>query len=287
MTRSVHPPANTGYPPQLLERLQGSALALLRGRDSPCVFAISGLQGSGKSTLALQLQQRMQGAGVSSAVLSVDDFYLDAPQRAELAHQVHSLLATRGPPGTHDLALALQTFAALRDGRSVALPRFDKLSDRRLPSERWPVVQGVELVIFEGWLLGTPAQDAAALLMPVNTLERDEDPQGIWRDYCNTALAQEYPALWQQIDHLLLLQAPSFDIVPEWRWQQEQQLSREYATAGEHVGMTRTQVERFVQLYERVSRQALAMLPALADDIVRLDTLRRVTESQLRSDVFP
>ena len=43
--------------------------------------------------------------------------------------------------------------------------------------------------MFEGWCVGTPAEPAAALAEPVNALERDEDPDGTWRRFCNDALA--------------------------------------------------------------------------------------------------
>jgi len=40
--------------------------------------------------------------------------------------------------------------------------------------------------------------------------------------------------------------------------------------------MNRPQLERFVQYYERVSRQALRALPAIADRVVALDAQRQV-----------
>lgn len=273
MTANAHP---GGYPDALLAALQAGLATQLHGRIEPLMFAISGVQGSGKSTLARQLQQRMQDAEIASCVLSVDDFYLDAPQRDALAKHVHPLLATRGPPGTHDVPLALATFAALRAGEPVALPRFDKLQDRRRPAADWPRVHGVRLVIFEGWFLATPPQSTDALEVPVNARERDEDPHGAWRRHCNDALATEYPALWQQIDRLLVLQAPGFEVVPGWRWQQEQQLRDVQAGSDTAHGMSREQVQRFVQLYERVSRHALHTLPALADQVIRLDAQRRI-----------
>jgi D-glycerate 3-kinase len=94
---------------------------------------------------------------------------------------MHPLLATRGPPGTHDIALACETLDALREGRPVRLPRFDKLRDRRLPPSRWPLASAVDLTIFEGWCLKLPPQSAQALRRPINSLERDEDADGIWR----------------------------------------------------------------------------------------------------------
>ena len=236
------------------------------------VYGISGLQGSGKSTLAAQMAAEAGRRGIRCALLSIDDVYLGRTGRMRLAGDVHPLLATRGPPGTHEAALAVEVLDALREGRGTALPRFDKRADDRLPRADWPRVEDVGLVLFEGWFLGTPAEDEAALATPLNALERDEDPGGRWRRWCNAALARDYPALWRRIDRLLFLQPPGFDIVPAWRWQAEQ------AQAAARPGvatMDRAAVGRFVQHYERTSRQALRTLPGIADRMVALDARRR------------
>jgi D-glycerate 3-kinase len=238
------------------------------------VFAISGVQGSGKSTLAAQLAQAADARGLRTAVLSIDDVYLDHHARQALARDVHPLLATRGPPGTHDLALAFATLDALRDTGAAALPRFDKLGDRRLPQRDWPRVSGIGLVILEGWFIGTPAEDASALCAPINALEREEDRDATWRRWCNAALARDYPALWAHIDRLLFLQPPGFGIVPEWRWQAERSL---HAEDPSRPAMDRAAIDRFVQHYERVSRQALRTLPAIADTVIALDAMRQPT----------
>nr|WP_255699015.1 kinase [Luteimonas sp. Y-2-2-4F] len=240
-------------------------------REGVRVYGLSGLQGTGKSTLAAQLAEAARAHGLRVATLSLDDVYLDRPQREALAREVHPLLATRGPPGTHDLPLALATLDALRAGRPVRLPRFDKLADCRRPEASWPLVEAVDLTILEGWCLGAPAQAPDALAAPLNALERGEDADGRWRRWCNDALARDYPALWARVDRLLFLQPPGFDVVPAWRWQQECALQ---AAEPARRGMTRAQVERFVQHYERVSRQALRTLPALADAVAPLDAAR-------------
>lgn len=236
------------------------------------VYAISGVPGSGKTTLATQLAALARRRGVHAVALSIDDFYLGLRERRRLGHAVHPLLATRGPPGTHDVALACEVLDRLRDGQPVRVPRFDKLADRRLPPSRWRAVPGADLVVIEGWFFGTPPQDAAALRAPINALERDEDRDGVWRAYCNAALRRDYPALWSRRDRLLQLQAPGFAVVPGWRWQQEQALQ---AAHPDRQAMTRARVERFVQLFERVSRHALRTLPAIAERTVRLDARRR------------
>ncbi len=251
--------------------------ALASGHPTP-VFGIAGLQGSGKSTLAAQMAELARARGLRTAIVSLDDFYLGRKQRQHLARTVHPLLATRGPPGTHDLDLALETMARLREGAALTLPRFDKLADDLLPRTQWPHVQGrCQLVILEGWFLKTPAQDPARLREPVNALERNEDADGQWRGYCNTALRADYPALWETIDALWFLQGPGFEIVPDWRWQQEQTLQ---AQDPSRKCMSRAQVQRFVQFFERVSRQALQTLPAIADVTLRLDRQRKPAQEK-------
>ncbi|MGJ4802584.1 kinase [Luteimonas sp. SDU82] len=267
MVHHAHAAPPQGFDDALAMRVLDGALAA-----GAVVYGISGLQGSGKSTLAAQVVAAATGRGLRAVALSLDDVYLDVPARRALARDVHPLLATRGPPGTHDLPLALATLDALRAGRRTRLPRFDKLGDRRLPRSQWPLVGPVDLVVFEGWCLCTPPEPAAGLVEPVNTLEREHDAGGAWRGYCNAALARDYPALWERVDRLLFLQPPGFEVVASWRWQQEQALQ---AGSPTRPAMTRSQVTRFVQHFERVSRQALRILPAQADAVIELDAARR------------
>lgn len=266
MSPTPHPAA---FPHVLVEAALQAALSIRA--DGVPILGISGLQGSGKSTLAAQVAALAREGGLRTAVLSIDDFYLRKAEREALARDVHPLLATRGPPGTHDVALAARTLDALRSGEAVALPRFDKLGDDRLTESSWERIDRADLVVFEGWFLGAPPEDEAALAEPLNALERDEDPDCRWRRWCNTALARNYPALWARIDTLWFLQPPDFDVVPAWRWQQECTLQ---ATDLSRKAMNRMQVERFVMHYERVSRQALRTLPAIADKTIALDANR-------------
>lgn len=85
------------------------------------------------------------------------------------------LLQVRGNAGTHDLQLGTRTLEALRsagggddNGSRVAVPRYDKSQnggrgDRADPT-RWPHVQGpLDIVLFEGWMLGFRPQPSAAV----------------------------------------------------------------------------------------------------------------------------
>ena len=270
--------AHAGFPPWLVQQaLAASAAHAGRGLR---VFGICGLQGSGKSTLAAQLVAAARQAGLAAASVSLDDFYLTAAQRRRLARDVHPLLAIRGPPGTHDLDLALETFDALRRGHTPPLPRFDKLGDDRLAPERWTRPSApLDLLVFEGWCLGVPAEAEDAMREPLNPLEREEDPDGRWRRGCNTALARDYPPLWAQVDVLWFLQPPGFETVHAWRGEQERALQ---AAHPGHTGMDDAALDRFIQHYERVSRQALRTMPGIADACVALDSERQPLHVRLR-----
>jgi D-glycerate 3-kinase len=237
---------------------------------------LSGLQGSGKSTLAAQLVAQARIAGIDALALSIDDFYFGRAARLRLARDVHPLLATRGVPGTHDIGLLLQTLAALQTASAEAparVPRFDKGRDTRLPPSLWRrVARAPHLIILEGWCVGVPAQSATALRRPLNRLEREEDRDARWRGWVNMQLARHYAPLWQRLDRLVMLQAPDYAIVTRWRDEQERVLRARAAPRA----MSPTALRRFLMYYERLSRQALRTLPAIADLRVVLDSKRRV-----------
>ncbi|KRE88879.1 kinase [Frateuria sp. Soil773] len=242
----------------------------------PYVLGLSGLQGSGKSTLARVMKALAEARGLPTDVLSLDDFYYPRGEREALAREVHPLLRTRGVPGTHEIELLLSVLAALpraSDKLPVAWPRFDKGRDTRIPPSRWPrATRPPRLVILEGWALGLRPQLQSALETPVNALERDEDPDGSWRHWVNKQL-RGYQPLWRKLDALVVLQAPNWDVVMRWRSEQEANLLARHAP----LAMDADTMVRFLAHFERLSRHALATLPALADSVVEYDTERHVT----------
>lgn len=248
-------------------RLADWLASLKRGATAP-VIGINGAQGSGKSTLAAQLVELLrQRHGLHAVVLSIDDLYLTRAQREALAAQVHPLLRTRGVPGTHDLDLGEIVLEALRHGDMPRLPRFIKARDDRAPQSEWTAPPcPAELVLFEGWCVGTPAQAEKELAGPVNELEALEDAEAVWRRWVNERLALDYPRLFGLIDRLVFLQAPDFGSIFRWRLQQE----HGNAQAGGGAAMDEAGLRRFMQHYERLTRHALALLPQRAAALVRL-----------------
>jgi len=246
-------------------------------------LGINGAQGTGKSTLADFLRVATTALfDWTVAVLSIDDFYFTRPEREALADEVHPLLRVRGVPGTHDIDMlrrCVERLHAADRGDEVPLPRFDKAIDDRADESTWPIVSGpVDLVILEGWCVGTRGQREDELKQPINQLERDEDANGTWRHFINAQLESDYAEIFAQLDRLVFLQAPSFDAILRWRLEQEEKLA---ATSLQDASglMNKEQVVRFIQFFERLTRANLATLSDVADIVFSLDETHAVSSA--------
>lgn len=257
--------------------------------DGTVMLGINGTQGSGKSTLADFVSTALEGHGITVANLSLDDFYLRHEERERLAERVHPLLQTRGVPGTHDLGLlqsVLDSLESAGNEDTIAIPRFDKAQDDRLPPDQWSKVVGpVDLVILEGWCVGSRPQSALDLRSAVNELEESEDADGLWRDYVNTSLAG-YQSVFSRLDQLIMLKAPGFESVYRWRRLQESKLKSAAAErGGGHRVMGEQQLGRFIQHFQRITEQTLSSLPACADLVFFLDDDQSICAQRRRSRV--
>lgn len=246
-------------------------------KAGPLVVGINGGQGSGKSTLALFLKLLLEeGHGLKTVVLSLDDLYLTRAERAALAKNRHSLLATRGVPGTHDVALGMRLLDRLAGTgvEAVSIPHFDKAADDRAPLADWSVVSApVDIILLEGWCVGARPQAEADLPAPVNVLEEDEDKDGVWRRYVNDQLAGSYAAFFARLDHLIILKVPNFECVAAFRSLQESKLRAK----GDGVGlMDEAAIERFIMHYERLTRHMLTEMPARADVVLELNVSHKI-----------
>lgn len=250
------------------------------------MLAISGAQGAGKTTLLRELPRLLQEAGGHRvAALSLDDFYLPRAERLRLGREVHPLFATRGVPGTHDVALLEAVLAELGAGRSVSAPTFDKATDDRAAPSRstWIDGAGLDLIVLEGWCLGLVPESDDALVLPINDLERIHDPHGVWRHEVNRALATSYQHLFAGFAWVVALLAPSFEAVFAWRREQELALAATLAPADprrHELLLEPETLRRFIAHFERLTRHALRCLPNSAELKIYLDESRRVLRSE-------
>ncbi len=245
---------------------------------APLLVGINGAQGTGKSTLAHFLAEFLKAsAGLNVFVLSLDDLYMTKSERLLLAERVHPLLATRGVPGTHDVAMAMRLLDAMASWETGEMkilksPRFRKEMDDRVAARDWHSVDlPVDLVLFEGWCVSARPQPLEALESPVNAFESSEDSEGIWRGFVNDALEGAYAELFARIDHTVLLRVPSFDCVLDWRREQEAKLYLSCAdlrpSEGQHF-MSESELIEFIAHFERLTRWMLVDMPSFAEVLV-------------------
>jgi D-glycerate 3-kinase len=251
------------------------------------VLGINGAQGSGKSTLCDFLQLILAaGFGFRVAGFSIDDIYKTRTERERLAREVHPLLLTRGVPGTHDTELGHNTLRSLKTADSetlTPLPSFDKACDDRKPVTEWPVVRGrPDIIIFEGWCVGTRPQSDTALDVPINELEKSEDSNGAWRRYVNDQLKGDYATLFGELDKLIMLKVPGMDSVFEWRSLQERKLAEKTGPKDRYRLMNTAALRRFIMHYERLTRHTLDEMPSRADLTLYLDEHHHFTHVHIK-----
>lgn len=230
-----------------------------------------GAQGSGKTTLARAAAEKFGGVQIS-----IDDVYLTRSRREAMAEEVHPLFLTRGPPGTHDLRMLGRLIKALgtaRPDEKTLIPEFDKRGDDRRPIRDWRIFEGrPRAILIDAWCLGAVAEDEDALAEPVNALERDHDPDGTWRRTVNDFVAGPYAEFSARFDAVVFLKAPGFEVVLDWRSQQEADLLG--VTPGRLPVDERRRLAGFIQYFERITRRMLDG-GVVADEVVTLDRDRR------------
>lgn len=261
---------------EIYEPLANTIVSLKSHGDRGIVVGINGCQGSGKSTMAMFLQRILtDDYGLRVVVLSLDDLYFTRHERGQLARTIHPLLATRGVPGTHDLALGGRVIDELLQGEGeVIIPRFDKARDDRISQQDSDTFSGTaDVILLEGWCIGiTPLSDSQLESSP-NLLEQEQDAEGSWRRYVNEQIAGPYTGFFARLDYLIMLRAPSFDVVYRWRKEQEEKLR---LAAGDQ-GMTDAELDSFVMHFERWTRHMLNDVASRADALVELDSRRNPT----------
>lgn len=253
----------------------------------PYFVGINGCQGSGKSTLTDYIGEYLTKTHkLNIVVMSLDDFYFTGEKRQELSRDIHPLLATRGVPGTHDIAMLENTLIKLKAKETgFTIPRFNKATDEPYPQEQWQVIEKpIDIILLEGWCWGVKPQTAEQLISPVNELELKHDKNGAWRNYVNQQLQQYYQPLYAQMDFWLALQAPSFDCVYKWRLEQEEKLKANNQGLSNSKIMQSDGILNFTQYFQRLSVQACNTISQSADAIFYLDYARNITSVPVTDD---
>jgi D-glycerate 3-kinase len=244
------------------------AITLKQAREqnqAPLIQGILGVQGTGKTTLTLILQHLLAVMGYKAVGLSIDDIYKTYGDRQQLV-QADPRLRWRGPPGTHDIDLALAAIHHIRSaaaGEAVALPQFDKSLHGGEGDRADPVwVQDVDILLFEGWFLGARPIDPGQFDRAPAPITTEADRQ-FARDM-NAQLATYLP-LWDALDRLMVLCPADYRLSKQWRKDAEHQMKARGKT-----GMDDATIDGFVEYFWRALHPEL-FIPPLKGDADHVD----------------
>jgi D-glycerate 3-kinase len=237
-----------------------------RNASAPVLLGLLGSQGSGKTTLTALLKLLLAQRGLRVLALSIDDFYLPYVDRQVLQGRDPRLI-WRGPPGTHDLALLEDVLKQLKAGRStVSVPRFNKSAQNGAGDRQgFESVGAVDLVLLEGWLVGT---------RPVALSQLQQLPWPIvtpadraFAADMNLAL-HRYQPLWAMLDRLAVLPLADYRWSQQWRQQAERERRDDRRSVGDHrgqAGMDDQTVQQFVAYFWKALHPDLFIAPLVCD----------------------
>ena len=234
---------------------------------------IAGSQGSGKSTLSLLIKTYFKKFYKKDVViLSIDDFYLSSHQRKQLANKSKTnLFKTRGVPGTHNLKSLNNSIDKLKANKfPVYLPVFDKVTDNKKNYTR--KVNKADLIILEGWCVGTKPVEPSYLKKNINELEKKSDPDMIWRTSYNQALIK-YQKLFNKFNYYIFIKLPDWKYVINWKYKQE--LNLRSLRSDSHL---KKKLYIFIQYYEKLSKWMSLTCPDICNVLITLDKNQKMSK---------
>ena len=254
----------------------------------PYFVGLAGGQGTGKTTISSLLEIILRKYfKLNVFKISIDDFYRTRKERFSLSKKVHPLLMTRGVPGTHDIKIMLDFFrkSKTKKFKSFKLPKFNKAIDDRCKKNQWYTIKKrPDVVIFEGWCVGARAEKNSTIKKSINSLEKANDAQLIWRNYVNKQLKTKYKKLYDQLDCLVYLKAKNFSLLQKWRLIQEKKLwLKNKNKKTNNKIMSKGDVINFMQTYQRVTQNMFKFAPRYASIILNLNSNHQIKSAVYKS----
>ena len=255
-------------------------------KKSPLIIGLAGGQGTGKTTIASILTLILQKYfNLKVFKISIDDFYKTRRDRKKLSQNKHPLLMIRGAPGTHDHKIIYEFFKKVKNKNfnNLRLPKFDKSKDDRCNKKLWYKINSrPDVIILEGWCVGAKGQKNSELMKSINSSEKANDPNLVWRKYVNTQLKTHYKNLFQQIDEIIYLKANNFRILQKWRIKQEEVLRLKLKKKKKLRIMSRNDIINFMQTYQRITQNMFKDAPKYASIIMKLNSNHQINSIKYR-----
>ena len=256
-------------------------------KKKPFFLGLAGGQGTGKTTISTLITIILiKYFRLKVFRISIDDFYKTKKERIILSQKVHSMLLTRGVPGTHDIQMILNFFKKVKNKnfKKLKLPTFNKAIDDRFKRKYWYNLNvRPDVIIFEGWCVGAKPEKNNTLKKTVNSMEKMQDREQIWRKYVNQQLKSKYKNLYSQLNCLIYLKAKNFSLLQKWRLKQERKLWVKSKVKSNSKIMSRGDVINFMQTYQRITQNMFKNMPKYASIIFNLNSNHQIKSAVYKS----
>jgi D-glycerate 3-kinase len=181
-------------------------------------------------------------------------------------------LITRGVPGTHNIAALRKDIINFQKKKfPIVAPLFNKLKDDI--SSKKKIIKKAEILLLEGWCCGSTPINREYLFNNINHLESTLDKNKLWRQYYNSQLQKDYKKVFSLFDQQIYIQAPSFTYILKWRYAQEK--SNALKSKDEKF-MKKTDLRKFIQHYEKLTKWMIKTMPAKADMLIKIDKNQKI-----------
>ena len=195
-----------------------------QNNKKPVLQGILGVQGAGKTTFADIATEILSSFGLNVIGFSIDDIYKTYAERQEIKKK-DPRIKWRGPPGTHDISIALSLLTEIKKHGENLLkfPIFDKSlfsgeGDRLTEVKS---IEKVDIVLFEGWFLGMRPLKTE-FFNEKNHLFKSSEEQSFAIDMSKKL--QEYEVLWDLLDDIIVLWPESLEMSKVWRLEAEKKM---------------------------------------------------------------
>ena len=244
-------------------------------KKRPYFVGLAGGQGTGKTTTSSLIKIILtKYFKLKVFKISIDDFYKTRKERISLSKRVHPMLLTRGVPGTHDINMLSNFLKKIKtkNFKKFKFPSFDKSTDDRKKKNQWHLIKyKPDILIFEGWCIGSKHQNTKNLKKSINETEKFFDKNLKWRKFVNLQLKNKYKKIFNQIDYLMYLKANNFNLLKKWRLKQEKKLLMKNNFTNNLKIMNKKKLSEFMQTYERITKHMLKTTPNYASVVIKLD----------------
>ena len=127
--------------------------------------------------------------------------------------------------------------------------------------------------------MGARAQKNSMLKKSINSLEKTNDQNLIWRKFVNNQLKTKYKIIFRKLDALIYLKAKNFSLLQKWRIKQEKKLWFTSANNKNLKIMSKGEVINFMQTYQRITQNMFKDAPKYASIILNLNSNHQIKSS--------